>query len=188
MAKAPPPEPAKGRARKVTIWIFGILLVMLAIGVLGYIRVFRGYPPKELLKDIRAGVAARDTKDPDKRFEMFLENRYGSMADPANRRKAFVGFFDPERIQALQFLATHAPKEQQAANITATAAWVAKYRTSLTPADRAALGAQLNSAAGRQMLQKATATYNSQDIYYRGRTAPVISQLLQTIHEVQGIK
>ena len=32
------------------------------------------------------------------------------------------------------------------------------------------------------MLRQATAQYNSQDVQYRGQTAPVISQLLKTIN------
>jgi len=180
-----PTKPAKGRAKKVAIWASGILIALVAFGVIGYLRAFHRYPPKELLQDIKAGVAARDIKDPDKRFEKYLEGRYGSMDDPANRQKAFLAFFDAEHIRALQFLATHAPENQRLANIAASAKWVEKYRTNLTPEERAALSAQLNSDAGKQMLKKATATYNSQDIYYRGSTAPVISQLLTTIREAQ---
>ena len=33
--------------------------------------------------------------------------------------------------------------------------------------------------------EQATAQYNSQDVKYRGQTAPVISQLLRTIYTVQ---
>lgn len=181
-----PATSAPGRAKKVMVWSLSFLLVLLVLGVVGYLRIFHRYPPKELLRDIRAGVAARDTQDPDQRFEQYLEHRYGAMTDAANRQKAFLAFFDPEHIRALQFLATHAPKEQQAANIIATTRWVEQYRNQLTPAERAALGAQLNSEAGQQMLRKATATYNGQDIYYRGQTAPVIEQLLKTIHDVRG--
>jgi len=181
-----PVKPVKGRARKVTFWIGGTLVALLALGAIGYKRVFHGYPPKELMHDIRAGVAARDIKDPNARFAKYLENRYGSLEDSANRQKAFLAFFDPEHIRALQFLATHAPESQRKANIQASADWVAQYRNNLTPAERASLASQLNSDTGRQMLRQATAQYNSQDIYYRGQTAAVISQLLTTIHEVQG--
>lgn len=183
----PKPEPAKtaNRAKKVILWAGGILLVLLAFGVIGYLRVFHKYPPKELLQDIKAGVAARDLKDLDQRFEKYLAGRYGSMDDPANRQKAFLAFFDAEHIRALQFLATHAPEDQRLANIAASAKWVEKYRTNLTPEERANLAAQLNSDAGKQMLKKATATYNTQDIYYRGSTAPVISQLLTTIRDAR---
>ncbi|MGC3958076.1 MAG: hypothetical protein QM813_09105 [Verrucomicrobiota bacterium] len=186
MKNAEPSKPAKSRAKKIILWGVSFLLVMLVLGVVGYLRLFRSYPPKELIQDIRAGIVARDTQDPDKRFEIYLEHRYGSMAEAANRQKAFLAFFDPEHIRALQFLATHAPKDQQAANIAATARWVEQYRNQLTPAERAALGAQINSDAGRQMLRNATATYNSQDIYYRGKTVPVIEQLLKTIHDLPG--
>lgn len=179
-----PAEPKKGLRKKILIGLAGVLVVLLVVGAIGYRRAFHGYPPKELMHDIKAGVAARHIKDPNQRFEKYLEGRYGDMSDPANRQKAFLAFFDQEHIRALEFLATHAPKEQQQANIQATANWVGRYRTNLTAAEKASLAQSLKSQTGRQMLRQATAQYNTQDIYYRGRTAPVISQLLTTIHEV----
>jgi hypothetical protein len=108
------------------------------------------------------------------------------MTEAANRQKAFLDFFDPEHIRALQFMVAHTPKEQQLENVAACAKWVAQYRSTLTAAERAALGARLGTPSGQQMLKRATAQYNAQDIYYRGQTAPVISELLRTIHEVRG--
>jgi len=159
-------------------------LVAIATGV--YIHKFRNYPPAGLMRDIQAGIAVRDIKDADQRFQRYLEKRYGPMSDPANRQKAFLDFFNVDHIRALQFMVAHSPADQRQANIQATVDWVANYRTTLTAQERTKLAAQLQSAAGRQMLRMATAQYNSQDIYYRGSTAPVISQLLRTIHEVQG--
>jgi hypothetical protein len=137
------------------------------------------------MRDIKAGVAVRDIKDPDQRFAKYLEGRYGPMTEAANRQEAFLDFFNPEHIRALQFMVAHSPKEQQLDNIAASAKWVANYRNNLTAAERLALRAQLGSADGQRMLKRATAQYNAQDVYYRGQTAPVISQLLQTLHEVQ---
>jgi hypothetical protein len=63
--------------------------------------------------------------------------------------------------------------------------WVKDYRESLSPAQRAALNARFQTPEGRAMLRQATAQYNSQDVQYRGQTAPVISQLLKTINSTQ---
>jgi hypothetical protein len=53
-----------------------------------------------MMKDVRAGIAARHIADPDARLAKYLEGRYGSMGDPANRRKVFLDFFDVEHIKA----------------------------------------------------------------------------------------
>jgi len=150
-----------------------------------WVRVLHHGPPAEVMKDIRAGLAARPVKDADDRLFKYLEARYGSMADPANRQQAFLDFFDVEHIEGLQLLVKYSPAEQRQANIDAMARWVAAYRDSLTSQERAALSARFQTPEGRAMLRRATARYNSQDVEYRGRTAPVISQLLRTIYQVQ---
>jgi hypothetical protein len=175
--------------RKQVAVRFGIgLLALLVIGVVGYWRMFRGYPPRELMQDIKAGVAVREIKDADERFTTYLEHRYGSMSEATNREKAFLDFFNPEHIRALQFMVAHSPKEQRKENIAATTKWVTQFRAHLTATERASLREKLKSDSGHLMLKRATAQYNSQDVYYRGDTAPVISELLRTIHEVQGRK
>jgi hypothetical protein len=97
----------------------------------------------------------------------------------------FLDFFDLEHIRAMQFLVKHSPAEHRQASIDAMARWVAAYRDSLTPQERAALKNRFQTGDGQAMLRRATAQYNSQDVRYRGSTAPVISQLLQTLNEVQ---
>jgi len=133
------------------------------------------------MQDIRAGIAARDIKDPDQRFEKYLEGRYGPQSDHANREKAFLDFFNVEHIRAMQFLVKHSPADKRQANIDASARWVAQFRQSLTPEQRADLGARLEAGGGNSMLAQATAQYNTQDVYYRGQTVSVISELLKTI-------
>lgn len=176
----------KAQSKKRLVWLAlaMVCLAVLAAGIYG--RVFRRYPPPELMQDLQAAIAVRDVKNADERFGQYLERRYGSMDDPANRQKAFLDFFNVDHIRALQFMVAHSPAEQRQANIQATADWVANYRLTMTAAERAALAGQITSPEGRQMLRKATAQYNSQDVYYRGSTAPVISQLLRTIHDVEG--
>ena len=149
-----------------------------------FYRIRRRLPP-ELLKDIRAGIAARNISDADERFRKYLETRYGPQTDYANREKAFLDFFNVDHIRALQLMVKHSPDGQRQANIDATAKWVQQYRDSLSPQQRAGLSAQLQTPEGQSMLRKATAQYNSQDVQYRGQTAPVIAQLLTTIATVQ---
>lgn len=170
-------------------WLLGagiVVVALLAFGVVGYFKIRRNYLNPEMMKDIKAGLAAKDIKNPDQRFVTFLEQRYGPQTDAANREKAFLDFFNPEHIRNLQTIVAHSPEGQRPANIAATARWVAQFRANLTPAERASLGAKLKTDSGHQMLRQAMAQYNSQDIYYRGATTPVIAELLKTIHEVQG--
>jgi hypothetical protein len=96
-----------------------------------------------------------------------------------------VDFFNIEHIKALQLMVRHSPEDQRRANILAMAKWVSSYRESLTAPELAALNARFQTPEGRAMLRQATAQYNSQDVQYRGQTAPVISQLLKTISRTQ---
>ena len=134
----------------------------------------------------RAGLAARPIKDPDARLHKYLEERYGPMSDADNRQKAFLDYFNVDHIKALQLMVKHSPEAQRPGSIAAAARWIEGYRESLTPEERAALRAQIQSPAGVAMLRRATTHYNSQDVRYRGQTAPVISQLLHTIASLQA--
>lgn len=168
------------------IWrVLGIMLVaILVIGAVLFYRIRRQLPP-ELMQDIRAGIAARNIPDADQRFQKYLEGRYGSQTEYTNREKAFLDFFNIDHIRALQLMVKHSPESQRQANIAATAKWVEQYRKSLSPEQRAELTARLQTSDGQNMLRKATAQYNSQDVRYRGQTAAVISQLLTTIAILQ---
>jgi hypothetical protein len=161
-------------------WLAFILLFLVLTGAYAVHRI-RQRLPAEFMQDVRAGLAARKIKDPDLRFQKYLEVRYGPQADLANREKVFLDFFNLEHIRAMQFLVQHSPVNMRQANIDATARWVEQFRNSLTPDQRADLSARLQAGGGQSLLAQATAQYNSQDVYYRGQTAPVISQLLKTI-------
>lgn len=172
--------------RRIGWRVAGIVLALLLVaGAIGFFTVRKRIPP-EFSKDIRAGLAARHIQDPDERFHKFLEMRYGPMSDPANRQKAFLDYFNADHIKALQLMVKHSPEAQRPGSIAAAARWVEGYRNSLTQPERAALRAQLQSPEGVTMLRRATALYNSQDVHYRGQTAPVISQLLTTIGSLQN--
>ena len=159
--------------------------LVLALGAGVAYRIARTRVPAGVMRDVRAGLAARPIKDPDQRLAKYLEGRYGSLDDPAVRQRIFLDFFDPERIQTLQWLVRHAPAERRQESVDAMARWVANYRTSLSAEERAELGTLFRTPEGRAVLGRATALYNSQDVQYRGQTAGVISQLLKTLREVQ---
>jgi hypothetical protein len=169
---------------RLIFWIFLAGLAALIAGGL-WTRVLHRGPPPGLLQDIRAAVGARTVADPDERLLRYLEGRYGPMTETTNRQRAFVEFFDVEHIQALHFMVQHSPGELRQANIDAMARWLASYRTSMNSAERAALKARFQGPDGRAMLRRATAQYNSQDVYYRGSTAAVISELLKTMNYVE---
>lgn len=171
--------------RKLIGWGCVSGCVVLLASAFVWVRVLHRGPPPWLMKDLRAGMAAREIKDPDERLLKYLEGRYGLLSDPANRRRVFLDFFDINHIKAMQFLVRHSPAQNRQANINAMARWVEAYRDSLTPQERTALKDQFQTGDGQAMLKRATAQYNSQDVRYRGSTAPVISQLLQTLNDVQ---
>ena len=169
------------RVKRVVILVALLLSLGATVGLVAW---WQG-KPAGVTEDIRAGLAARHIQDPDARLRKYLEGRYGPLADAANRERVFVDFFNPERIDALKWLVDHSPEKQRQSSIDAMARWLADYRASLTPEERAGLNAQFQTPAGRAMLGRATARYNAQDVHYRGMTAPVISELLQTLNAAE---
>ena len=163
-----------------------ILLAVLLVAGASLFFVIRRRLPPGFSKDIQAGLAARPIKDADARLNKYHEGRYGPQSDPSNREKVFLGYFDVDHIKAMQLMVKHSPEAQRPGTIQAAARWVENYRNSLTPEERAGLSAQFRSPEGVNMLRRATAQYNSQDVKYRGQTAPVISQLLKTISSLQN--
>ncbi len=164
----------------------GITVVILLLAGATLLLVIRRRIPPEFAKDFRAGIAARQVADPDERLHKYLELRYGPLTDPAVREKVFLDYFNVDHIKAMQLMVQHSPAAQRPATIQAASKWVENYRNSLTPREREALKARFQSPEGLAMLRRATAQYNSQDVQYRGQTAVVISQLLQTIHSLQN--
>lgn len=169
--------------KTVIRWV-GIAVLAVALLLAAGAWWVRRSAPKGLGRDLRAGLAARHLTDPDARLRRYLEGRYGNLEDPEVRRRVFVDFFDPERIEALQWLVRRAPEAQRRGSVDAMARWVAGYRASLTPEERASLAAEFGTPEGRARLGRATAQYNAQDVRYRGLTAGVISELLSTLNEV----
>ena len=154
-------------------WLLALVVLLVAAGFV-WLRVWQHRPPPGTMKDIRAGLAARHIQDPDARLLKYLEERYGPMTDSVHRQEAFLDFFNLDHIKALQLLVKHSPDARRQENVDAMAKWVAGFRASLTPDERAALSAKLQTGEGSAMLKRATSQYNSQDVVYRGSTAPVI--------------
>jgi len=172
----------KSRRAKILLWTVAAVLVVIALGVTWWVRTFRSYTPVEVALDLQAAVAARNAPRP---VERFLEIRYGSLTEPANRQKAFLDFFNVGHIEGLQILVSRAPESRRQTSIAAMAHWVADYRRTMTPEEKLALRERVNTDEGRAMLQDATAKYLSQDVRYRAATAPVIAELMATLAEVQ---
>ena len=82
-------------------------------------------------------------------------------------------------------LASRMPNDKRQSNVTAMAQWVADYRTTMTPGEKAALAAYVRSPAGRATLQQATAQYLQQDMRFRASSARVIEELMTTLAAVQ---
>lgn len=169
------------RLRQVVLvgWIAASSFVLLA--VLIWKHEFRHYVPRELLADVKAGLAAKDVPDADARIETYLKARFGPLDISANRESAFLAFFDVDHIKGLNLLVQHTPPRDKRVNTAAMARWIANYRKTMSPQERSELQAALDSDSGRAMLQQATSQFLSQDVYYRGDQQPVISELMATL-------
>jgi hypothetical protein len=163
--------------------IVGIAVAIVATML--WFHAFHHYTPREAMEDVHAGIAARHIKDPEARVKRFLEMRYGSLTNPANREKAFLDFFNVDHIKSLNYIVNNTSPSQKAANTQAMAQWIADYRNSMSPEEKAALKAQLDSDASRAMIQQASAQFNSQDVYYRGAQKPVMTELLTTLTAIR---
>jgi len=176
----------KRRIRKILIWTGVVVLFLALVGTVAWFRTFRHYTPREVIKDVRAGLAARNVQGAQARVETFLEARYGPLSDPANRQQAFLDFFNVDHIKGLNFIVEHTPADQKKANSAAMAEWIANYRRTMSPEEKAGLQARLDSPVGRAMLQEATTMYLSQDVYYRGAQQKVIAELMTTLAAVRN--
>lgn len=171
----------KRRFTKILVAAAAIFCLLVAAGVIFWLHTFRHSTPKEVMSDVRAGLAARHVQDPGQRIETFLQARYGPLTEATNRERAFLDFFDVNHIKGLNFIVSHTPAPQKAANTQAMADWIAHYRQTMSAEEKNDLLTRLNSEAGRAMLRQATAQYQSQDVYYRAAQQPVIRELMTTL-------
>ncbi len=175
----------KRRLAKALLWSGLVVLILAGVATALWLHTFRHYLPKELMKDIHAGLAARHLQTPEARVETFLEARYGPLTEATNRQQAFLDFFNVDHIKGLNFIVDHTPPEQKQANTEAMAQWIANYRTAMSPEERAALKARLSSEAGQALLRQATAQFQSQDVYYRGAQKTVVRELMMTLADLR---
>jgi hypothetical protein len=154
---------------------------LIAAGSVLWTRTFHHYSPREFLKDVRAGMAARDIQQPKARVEAFLTVRYGLLTEPANRQRAFLDLFNVDHTKALDFISGHGPADQKQADTQAMAAWIAQYRKTMSAEERTALRARINSQSGQSMLQQSTAHYMAQEESVRNAQKPVMMELTATL-------
>lgn len=171
----------KRRFTKIIVATAGILCLLVVAGAILWWHTFRRYTPKEVLSDVRAGIAARHVRDPNQRIEVFLQARYGPLTEATNRERAFLDFFDVNHIKGLNFIVSHTPAPMKAANTQAMADWIAHYRQTMSAEEKNDLQMRLNSDDGRAMLRQATRQYQSQDVYYRAAQQAVIRELMTTL-------
>jgi hypothetical protein len=170
--------------KRTKIIILGAGIVVVALvgaGNVLWTRTFHHYSPRELLKDVRAGLAARDIQEPKVRVETFLTARYGPLTEPANRQSAFLDLFNVDHTKALDLIAGHGPASQQQADTQAMAEWIAQYRKTMSAEERAALRARINSESGQSMLKRSTAHYLAQEESVRNAQKPVMMELTATL-------
>jgi hypothetical protein len=137
---------------------------------------------KEVALDLKAGARARGAED---QYKRFLELRYGSMTNPANRQKVFLGYFDTNHLEGMYRLVSFMNAGERKKNIAASAEWLAEYRENMTVPERDALMDWMRSPKGRANIQRASGIYRSREIGYRAATEPVIRELMTTLGELQ---
>ena len=157
----------------------GVALFAAASGV--WIWKTRGPVLRSIALDLKAGAKARHAEKP---FERYLELRYGTPTNPANRQKAFLGFFDPNHLEGLYRMNGYMKPDERQTNIAASAQWIASYRDTMSDAEREGLAAWLQSEEGRASLQHASGLYRSRDVAYRAATEPVIRELMATLASI----
>ena len=175
----------KNRKLKIILQVAGVLVAIVILAGLAGIYYVHKHIPKEIIPDIRAAISARGVADPDARYKKYLESRYGSMDDPANREHAFKDFFNRDHITAMQLIVKHSPPDQRKANIRASADWLSNYRQNMTPQEKTDLANYFQSDEGRQALQGANAQFMNQDAEYRSSTTLVINQLMTILYNVK---
>jgi len=171
----------KSRTTKIILGIVLVALALIGTGTALWIRTFHHYSPWEVLKDVRAGLAARDIQQPKARVEAFLTARYGPLTESANRQHAFLDLFNVDHVKALDLIAGHSPASQQQADTQGMAEWIAQYRKTMTVEERAALRACINSKSGQSMLRQSTAHYMAQEESVRKAQKPVMTELTTTL-------
>jgi hypothetical protein len=170
------------RRTKRLLWAGAVVIVLMTVATVLWTRRFHQFTPLEAVQDLQAAAKARNSPRP---VERYLEERYGPMTEPANRQRAFLDFFNIGHIEGLYIIVSHMPGGRKQKSIDAMAEWVAGYRRTMSPEEKAALNQYLRSDAGRSILQRAASEYLQKDVHFRAATAPVIQELMTTVSTVQ---
>ncbi|MCU0783595.1 MAG: hypothetical protein MUF81_06010 [Verrucomicrobia bacterium] len=173
----------RNRKTKRIIWAGAMVVAVFVLGTILWKRRFHDYTPAAAVLDLRAGFEARHAPVPAKQF---LELRYGPQTDPANRRAAFIDFFNAGHIEGLYLIVGNRTDPRTRKGIADVAQILRDYRGNMSPDEKKALADHFNSEAGRAQVQAATASYQSKSARYRAVTAPVINELLTTLAAIQN--
>jgi hypothetical protein len=117
--------------------------------------------------------------------QWWLAAHYGPLDVPANREKALLSFFDAKHIKELYVFSRLRTADQYRGDVEAAARWIAKYRSTMSPEERADLQARLNSDSGRAMLHEGNAQFQSMDVSWRGKVKPAVTEILTTLSDLQ---
>jgi hypothetical protein len=176
------------RRTKIISWVGGVVATLIVLGAVLWIRTFHDYTPVDFAKDLRAAAQVRAEEHAGNAphpAERFLELRYGSLAEPANRQRAFLDFFNVGHVEGLKIITSLTRSAEQQTNTAAMAQWIANYRRTMSPEEKRALSTYFQSAAGRKAAEEATAKTLSESIQYREANAPVIMELTITVLTLQ---
>jgi hypothetical protein len=172
--------PLKKSAMPILLWVAAIAAVLTGAGRLYWLRTFDQYPLRELISDVRAGLATRGISEPEARMTAFLAARYGPLTEAANRQRAFLAFYDVEHTKALDIIASRGSASQKQADTQALGHWIAQYRKTMSPEERAALRTYLKSEAGSALLQRSTTNFLAQPEPVRQAQRPIMVELTTT--------
>ena len=180
---------SSGRSKiKVLAWLGGIVLLIAGLSILIWRHYFHQYTPLDAVKDLRAAsevVAAAEVGPVQNPVHRFMELRYGTMGEAANRERAFLDFFNPGHIEGFYLILGKEPQPWAKALVAETAQIVADYRQSMSSEEKAALTAYFKSDAGRTQVRIAMTYYESKDVRFRSVTSGVINELLTTLSAFQ---
>jgi hypothetical protein len=171
----------KKRTTIIIVVAGAVGVALIVTGSALWTRTFHHYSPRELLKDVRAGLAAKDIQPAKARVEAFLTARYGPLTEPANRQRAFLDLINVDHTKALDFIAGRSPASQKQADTQAMAEWIAQYRKMMTAEERATLRTLINSPSGQSMLKQSTAHYMAQEESVRNAQKAVMMEITATL-------
>jgi hypothetical protein len=176
------------RRTKIISWVGGVVATLIVLGAVLWIRTFHDYTPVDFAKDLRAAAQVRAEEHAGNAphpAERFLELRYGSLAEPANRQRAFLDFFNVGHVEGLKIITGLTRSAERQTNTAAMSKWIANYRRTMSPEEKRALSAYFQSDIGRKAAEQATAKCLSEDIQYREANGPVITELMITVLTLQ---